>query len=241
MPDHTSSLLSSRSRPVWVLTGFVLLVFCTGTAEYLAAGALPQLATDVGVSTAAAGQTVTAYALGVAVGGPLVTILTARLPRKGLALSLGLVFIIGTLARGLLDITSPVNAGSSRSPRFMPMDLYRLDEHYVLTADLPGMDPGSIDVDFDNGTLTITAQRSGVVEGSDSSAGSADRSVDWLVNERFAGSYRRQVTIGDSVDPGSITASYDNGVLTVTLPLAEQAKSRKIAIDHGTDRKEITA
>lgn len=97
MTDHTSSLLSSRSRPTWVLTGFVLLVFCTGTAEYLVAGVLPQLATDVGVSTAAAGQTVTAYALGVAVGGPLVTILTARLPRKGLALSLGLVFIIGTL------------------------------------------------------------------------------------------------------------------------------------------------
>ncbi|MGN0096270.1 MAG: MFS transporter [Corynebacterium sp.] len=97
MTDHTSSLLSSRSRPAWVLTGFVLLVFCTGTAEYLVAGVLPQLATDVGVSTAAAGQTVTAYALGVAVGGPLVTILTARLPRKGLALSLGLVFIIGTL------------------------------------------------------------------------------------------------------------------------------------------------
>ncbi|WP_145942906.1 MFS transporter [Corynebacterium glyciniphilum] len=97
MIDNTSSLLSSRSRPAWVLTGFVLLVFCTGTAEYLVAGVLPQLATDVGVSTAAAGQTVTAYALGVAVGGPLVTILTARLPRKGLALSLGLVFIIGTL------------------------------------------------------------------------------------------------------------------------------------------------
>ncbi|WP_420099523.1 MFS transporter [Corynebacterium sp.] len=97
MTDHTSSLLSSRARPAWVLTGFVLLVFCTGTAEYLVAGVLPQLASDVGVSTAAAGQTVTAYALGVAVGGPLVTVLTARLPRKGLALSLGLVFVLGTL------------------------------------------------------------------------------------------------------------------------------------------------
>ncbi|MEY8567132.1 Hsp20/alpha crystallin family protein [Corynebacterium sp.] len=151
---------------------------------------------------------------------------------------------IDTLTRGLLDIASPVGAGGSRSPRFMPMDLYRLDDHYVLTADLPGMDPGSIDVDFDNGTLTITAQRSGVVDGRDNSASSADDAgpaVEWLVNERFAGSYRRQVTIGDSVDPGAVTASYDNGVLTVTMPLAEQAKSRKIAIDHGAGRKEITA
>ncbi|WP_206692839.1 MFS transporter [Microbacterium paulum] len=80
-----------------MLAGFVLLVFCTGTAEYLVAGVLPQLAADVSVSIAAAGQTVTAYALGVAIGGPIVTVLTARFPRKGLALALGVVFIAGTV------------------------------------------------------------------------------------------------------------------------------------------------
>ncbi len=78
-----------------MLAGFVLLVFCTGTAEYLVAGVLPQLAADLSVSVAAAGQTVTAYALGVAIGGPIVTVLTARLPRKGLALGLGAVFVAG--------------------------------------------------------------------------------------------------------------------------------------------------
>lgn len=80
-----------------MLAGFVLLVFCTGTAEYLVAGVLPQLAANVSVSIAAAGQTVTAYALGVAIGGPIVTVLTARLPRKGLALALGVVFVAGTV------------------------------------------------------------------------------------------------------------------------------------------------
>lgn len=75
----------------------MLLVFCTGTAEYLVAGVLPQLAANVSVSIAAAGQTVTAYALGVAIGGPIVTVLTARLPRKGLALALGVVFVAGTV------------------------------------------------------------------------------------------------------------------------------------------------
>jgi HSP20 family protein len=49
--------------------------------------------------------------------------------------------------------------GSSRAPRFMPMDLCKIDDHYVLTADLPGVDPGSVDVDVDNGTLTISAHR----------------------------------------------------------------------------------
>lgn len=88
------------TRPVYpalVLAGFVLLVFCTASAEFLVAGVLPQLAADVNVSVAAAGQTVTAYALGVAVGGPIVTVLTARLPRKGLAIGLGVLFVAGTV------------------------------------------------------------------------------------------------------------------------------------------------
>ncbi|WP_112133190.1 MFS transporter [Glycomyces dulcitolivorans] len=80
-----------------MLAGFVLLVFCTGSAEYLVSGVLPQLAADARVDIATAGQTVTAYALGVAVGGPIVTVLTARLPRKGLALGLAGVFIAGTV------------------------------------------------------------------------------------------------------------------------------------------------
>ena len=94
-PSASSAVRSRIGRAV-VLTGFVLLVFCTGTAEYLVSGVLPQLAVDVSVSIAAAGQVVTAYALGVAIGGPVVTALTARLPRKGLALGLGAVFIAGT-------------------------------------------------------------------------------------------------------------------------------------------------
>src|SRR4051794_6482823 len=53
-----------------------------------------------------------------------------------------------------------VPSGSARAPRFMPMDLYRSGDHYVLHADLPGVDPGSVDVGVENGTLTIKAQRS---------------------------------------------------------------------------------
>ena len=88
--------LDRAARPAVVLAGFVLLVFCTGTAEYLVAGMLPLFAVDLSVDIATAGQTVTAYALGVAIGGPIITVLTARLPRKGLALGLAVVFIAGT-------------------------------------------------------------------------------------------------------------------------------------------------
>ena len=112
------------------------------------------------------------------------------------------------------------SSGSDRAPRFMPMDLYKLDDHYVLRADLPGVDPGSIDVDVDRGTLTITGHRT--APGSDG--------VQWISSERFAGTYRRQLSLGDGVDPDRIAASYDNGVLSITIPMAERAKPRRVEI-----------
>ena len=126
---------------------------------------------------------------------------------------------VDAIARGLL---AGQQMGSSRTPRFMPMDLYKVDDHYVLTADLPGVDPGSIDVSVDNGTLTLSAQRSA----------RSDDSVDWLSSERFYGSYRRQLTLGDGIDSTGISASYENGVLSVTIPMAERAKPRRISISH---------
>ncbi|MSX07809.1 MAG: Hsp20 family protein, partial [Actinobacteria bacterium] len=90
-------------------------------------------------------------------------------------------------------------------------------------------DPGSIDVDIDRGTLTLTAHRT---------APSSD-GVQWLSSERFAGTYRRQLSLGDGVDAEKISASYDNGVLTVTIPLAERAKPRKIEIAHDNTQKTI--
>ncbi|MBI3217517.1 MAG: Hsp20/alpha crystallin family protein [Mycobacterium sp.] len=119
--------------------------------------------------------------------------------------------------------------GSDRSPRFMPMDLYKVDDHYVLTADLPGVDPGSVDVNVDNGNLTLTAHRS---------ARSED-SVQWLANERFFGTYRRQLALGDGVDTERISATYENGVLTITIPLADRAKPRRIEVAHSDSTKSI--
>ncbi|AUN41453.1 Hsp20/alpha crystallin family protein [Tsukamurella tyrosinosolvens] len=116
-------------------------------------------------------------------------------------------------------------AGSPRSPRFMPMDLYQVDDHYVLTADLPGADPGSIDVDVENGVLTLTGRRTAM----------SDSGVRWLTSERFSGVYRRQLTLGESIDTAGIAARYDNGVLTVTIPIAERAKPRRIVVEQGSD------
>lgn len=125
---------------------------------------------------------------------------------------------LDAMTRGLLTSQS----GTDRSPLFMPMDLYKVDDHYVLTADLPGVDPGSVDVTVDNGTLTLTAHRSA----------RSGESVQWLANERFFGTYRRQLSLGEGVDPAKIAATYENGVLTVTIPLAERAKARRIDVTH---------
>ena len=111
--------------------------------------------------------------------------------------------------------------GQSRVPRFMPMDLFKADDHYVLHADLPGVDPGSITVDVENDVLTVTAQRS---------AHTGDAAVQWLANERFSGTYQRRLSLGDGVDTGAIGATYDNGVLTLTIPVAERAKPRRIEV-----------
>ncbi|WP_280271055.1 Hsp20/alpha crystallin family protein [Nocardia wallacei] len=135
---------------------------------------------------------------------------------------------IDTVARQLLG----ESRGTARAPRFMPMDLFRAGDHYVLNADLPGVDPGSVNVSVDNGTLTLEARRS--LPG--------DENVQWIASERFAGTYMRQLSLGEGIDTEHISATYNDGVLSVMLPIAEKAKPRRIEISGmGSDPKTIEA
>lgn len=120
------------------------------------------------------------------------------------------------MAEQLLGVPS----GTARTPRFMPMDLYRSGDHYVLHADLPGIDPGSIDVNVENNTLTIRAERSAPPE----------EGVQWIGSERPTGTFQRQLTLGEGISSENISATYENGVLTITIPVAERAKARKVEI-----------
>ena len=116
-------------------------------------------------------------------------------------------------------LASALNARTA--PKAMPVDLYRDHDGYVLNADLPGIDPGSVDVDIDGQLLTIRAQRT---------AGDAD-GVKWISQERPHGSYLRQFSVGEGVDTSRISASYDNGVLSVIIPLSEKARPRTVKIE----------
>lgn len=120
---------------------------------------------------------------------------------------------------------------TGRAPRLMPVDLFRDGDSYVLSADLPGIDPGSVDVDVDGQLLTIRAERHAPSE-----------QVKWLTHERPYGSYMRQFTLGDGVDAERITANYEHGVLSVIVPMAERSKPRKIQIGASThEQKKVTA
>ena len=107
--------------------------------------------------------------------------------------------------------------------REMPMDLYRDGDQYILRADLPGIDPESVDVDVDGQLLTIRAERE-LPEVQD---------VQWITRERQSSSFVRQLNLGQGIDIQNIAANYDNGVLTVTIPVSAQAKPRKIQVVSG--------
>jgi len=109
----------------------------------------------------------------------------------------------------------------------MPMDAFEHDGVYTLRFDLPGVKPEDVDLTVEGNVLTVTAERpTEEIEG-----------VTWLLRERPAGTHRREVRLGDRLDTANVNASHENGVLTVTIPMSEEAKPHKVAISSGTAEK----
>lgn len=121
---------------------------------------------------------------------------------------------------------------SGRGLRQMPMDLYKDGEKYVVEADLPGVDPSSVDIDVDGQLLTIRAERKATTE---------REGAQWITRERESGSYVRQLNLGQDVDLENISADYDSGVLTVTIPVSPKAQPRKIKVNVGGGSETIQA
>ena len=110
--------------------------------------------------------------------------------------------------------------GSPMRPAVMPMDAYREGDRFVVHFDLPGVDPSSIDLTIEKNVLTVSAERQWQP--------SEDQQV--TASERPQGTFSRQLFLGDGLDADRVEASYENGVVTVTIPVAEQAKPRKVPI-----------
>jgi HSP20 family protein len=123
--------------------------------------------------------------------------------------------------------------GTWSKPATMPVDAYRSGEQFVVNVDLPGVAPDSIDLQVERNVLTVRAERRPVEVGED---------VQMVLSERPLGVFSRQLFLGDTLDTERIDASYEAGVLTLTIPIAEKSKPRRIQItapDAG--RQEITA
>jgi len=129
-----------------------------------------------------------------------------------------------------LDRLTQQLMGTASRPALMAMDAWREGDEFVVEFDLPGVDPGSVDLDVERNVLTVKAERPSL---------NGDREL--IAAERPRGVFSRQLILGDNLDAESVGASYSSGVLTVRIPVAEQAKPRKIQISHESDRQAIDA
>ena len=125
------------------------------------------------------------------------------------------------------------SSGTWSRPTAMPMDAYRVGDEFVVAFDLPGVSPDAIELDVERNVLTVKAERRPTLE---------TEHVEMQVAERPLGMFSRQLFLGDTLDAENISAHYDSGVLTLRIPVAPQAKPRKIEITHTeNERKQIDA
>ncbi len=129
-----------------------------------------------------------------------------------------------------LDRLTEQVAGTSRAPT-MPMDAYRTGDRFVVHFDLPGVEAEAIDLTVEKNVVTVRAERTPSAEGVE----------EVLVAERPHGVFTRQLFLGEMLDPGRVEADYAQGVLTLTIPVAEQAKPRRVQVSGSGGSSSIDA
>lgn len=132
-------------------------------------------------------------------------------------------------AMGRLFDQSYVKSGQAGSretagTRNMPLDVYEKDSGYTIRAYLPGVKAEDVDIDVDNNTMTIKAHIHSELEQEES------RGYKWLLNELGYGDVGRSIAMPSPINAGKIEAVVENGILTLTVPKAEEAKPKKIAV-----------
>ncbi|KAA8963419.1 Hsp20/alpha crystallin family protein [Mycobacterium sp.] len=120
--------------------------------------------------------------------------------------------------------------GTAARPAVMPMDAWRDGDRFIVEFDLPGVKPDSLDLDVERNVLTVRAERPEL-----------DQNREMVSAERPRGVFSRQLFLGENLDTDHIEANYQDGVLRLTIPVAEQAKPRRIAISHDGQQTAINA
>ena len=121
--------------------------------------------------------------------------------------------------------------GTGARPAAVPMEAYRQGDEFVVHFDLPGVDPSTIDLSVERDVLTLKVERRPTLPDG----------VESVVAERPQGTFTRQLFLGEVLDTDRIRADYDAGVLTLRIPVLEQAKPRRIEIGGGSRTKELTS
>lgn len=120
--------------------------------------------------------------------------------------------------------------GTAARPAVMPMDAWRDGEKFIVELDLPGVNADSLGLDVERNVLTVRAERPAL-----------DQNREMVSAERPRGVFSRQLFLGEQLDTEKIEASYQDGVLRLTIPVAEKAKPRRIEISHDGEHKSIDA
>jgi len=128
-----------------------------------------------------------------------------------------------------LDRLTQTIGGAGKS--VMPLDAYRQGDEFIVHFDLPGINPSSIELTVEKNVLTLSAQREW----------QPGENVQIIASERPQGTFSRQLFLGESLDVDRVGASYENGVLTVKIPVAEQAKPRRVEVAAQGEREAIGA
>jgi HSP20 family protein len=120
---------------------------------------------------------------------------------------------------------TPTHSNGATYRRWIPaMDLVETEESFVLSADLPGLSESDVNIEVEDNVLTISGERKSEHE---------DRKAGYYRVERSYGSFRRSLTLPEGVDPEAVKATFDKGVLQVTVPKPEQQTPRKVQITVG--------
>jgi HSP20 family protein len=116
---------------------------------------------------------------------------------------------------------APRSTTNAQATAFLPLDIERTDNAVLVHAPVPGFTPDEVSVTVDAGVLTIEAQHHQQAE---------QRERNWIRQERFSGRLHRQIALGEGVNPEQAQAAFQNGVLTVTLPLTQRPEPKRVPV-----------
>jgi HSP20 family protein len=116
----------------------------------------------------------------------------------------------------------------SMAVRTLPMEALRRGDKFLVALDVPGLTPSDVDVTVERNVIDITARRAAMREEGD----------EVIVDERPHGEFRRELFLGDNLDASKLTAEFQSGVLTLTIPVSESSKPRKVQISTAEENRQ---